>query len=328
MANIIAYRASDKFVVDIGDGKVYHVPSNNFAITETSATTLRIAFDPIGSSLEKWDGLVTEVLDKDGVAYGTTMKDIHRGIGSGIDVNLQDQTSPPVVSHFTQTVAQTTLAIVGAVDDLNINVTSATGIVVDQHVTLFNATEERFFFAHVLSIASLVITIDTPLDFAFPVGSFIDFSDDDLSVDGSVTTQVFGLRGGGTPVGVDLDFDVTRIIFECQTATASDLATFGDLAPLINGLVLRRRDGVYQNIFNVKTNGEIAGIACDLTIHAASNPIQGQDGFIARLTFAGQNKIGVTVRIGVGEDLELLVQDDLTGLTNFFVIAEGHIVEY
>lgn len=327
MANIIAYRASDKFVVQVGSGKVYRVASANFDIVETGATTLVIYYDPIGTSTMSWQGSVSEVLDKDGVAYGTTMQDVHRGIGSGIDVTLQDQTTFPIIAHFTKTVVQTTLAVTGAIDDLDIEVDSATSIVVGQHVTIFNAEEERVFFAHVLVIASTTITLDSPLDFAFPSGSIIDFSDDNLAVDGSSTTQIFGLRGGGTPPGVDLDFDVTKIIFQCTTATASTLSTFGDLGALTNGLILRRRDGIFQNIFNVKTNGDIADIGM-LIIHEASNPAQGQDGFIATLRFAGQNEIGVSLRIGVGEDLEVLVPDNISGITILKILALGHIVEY
>jgi len=51
-----------------------------------------------------------------------------------------------------------------------------------------------------------------------------------------------------------------------------------------------------------------------------------QDGFTGRLTFAGQNKLGAVIRIGADEDLQIVIQDDLTGLSSFSVVAEGHQV--
>jgi hypothetical protein len=44
------------------------------------------------------------------------------------------------------------------------------------------------------------------------------------------------------------------------------------------------------------------------------------------MTYAGQNKHGVTLRIGGGEAIECIIQDNLTGLLSFKIIACGHIV--
>jgi len=65
----------------------------------------------------------------------------------------------------------------------------------------------------------------------------------------------------------------------------------------------------------------------DWTPYAALNPVQGIDGFVARLTFAGQNKVGVAIRLPIGQDLEVLVQDDLEAITKLEIVAEGHIVD-
>jgi hypothetical protein len=49
------------------------------------------------------------------------------------------------------------------------------------------------------------------------------------------------------------------------------------------------------------------------------------------LTFSGPEKMGVAVRLPIGTDLEILVQDDLTAVTQDIelleVFAEGHITE-
>jgi len=59
----------------------------------------------------------------------------------------------------------------------------------------------------------------------------------------------------------------------------------------------------------------------DFNIETASG--NQQDGFTGRLTFAGQNKMGAVIRIGSNEDLQVVIQDDLTSLSLFKMIAEG-----
>lgn len=241
---------------------------------------------------------------------------------SNRSILIEDETTPPVIAFFTQSKAITSLASPTVIDDTDVEVVSAAGLVIGQHFTIFNIASERFYFSKILGIASTTVSLDTPLDFAFPAGSIVDCGIEDMSVDGSTTTQIFALRGGGQ--GIDVKFDCTRIIFQCKTTTLGTLAEFGDLAALVKGLVFRRVDGNFKNLFNVKTNGDIANIAFDFDFFTQAGV--GQDGFTARLTFAGQNKMGVALRIGSGEDLQMLVQDALQGLDDLTIMAEGSLV--
>jgi hypothetical protein len=163
------------------------------------------------------------------------------------------------------------------------------------------------------------------LDFAYAAGAQITNGITNMAVNGSVTPQVFGLRVSDP--GLPLTVDVTRLMFLCTSVALNDLSTFGDIAGgLAKGIQIRKRDGTFNNIFTAKTNGELEGIMFDFHIHAKTNPVQGQDGFTGRLTFGGQSKMGVVVRVGPDEDLECIIQDDLSSLTTFIVIAEGSAV--
>lgn len=268
--------------------------------------------------------------DANGVNQVATLTvNAQAAVGKGLDVNLQDQTSPAVIAKFHRIDTVTTLAVATAINDSTITVSDSTDFVQNEYIVIYSDDTDRYYLGEILNIAANVITVDSPLDSVLPVGAAVTTGPSNMAVNGSVTPQIFGLRGQAVlPSGVDLVFDVTRIIFHCITEDPVDLSKFADIAGgITNGLVLRKRDGVYNNIFNAKTNGELAGIMYDLSVQAATNPAQGQDGFYARLTFAGQNKIGVAIRLQKGEDLEFIVQDNLTGITLFEVIAEGHVVE-
>ena len=245
-----------------------------------------------------------------------------------IDVDVSDQTTRPLVVKFNEVQNDTTLSIDAVKGAYTITVANTTGFVAGRYIILFNQDEKRFSFFHqVGAVAGNVITLDAPLDFSYPIGTYAVSTITNMNVDGSGTARVFGIRGAEVPPGVDVKIDITRIIFDCTGTSAMDLATFGNLTALVRGLLIRKRNDATENIFNVKTNAEIKGVMYDLEIFSASNPAKGVDGFSGRLTFAGQNKMGVAVRLDSGEDLEVLVQDDLQLLTTLSIVAEGHVVE-
>lgn len=264
------------------------------------------------------------------------MEDLDRDVANvgpngGLDVNIQDQTSPTIIVRATRVDNTTTLSQDGVLGALTVTVTSTTGFIDGATVRIISIDDNRFYTGvQVGAIAGSVVTLDSPLDFAFPAGARIVNGTTNMAVDGSSTTQIFSLRAGDP--GIPLVVDITRMIFSCITTSAVDLSKFANFTALANGLVLRRVDGTYQNIFNVKTNQDIAGIMYDWQPYAATNPQQGVDGFAARLTFGGQSKVGVVLRLGPGEDLQLLVQDDLATaqstelITDLHVTFEGHVV--
>lgn len=242
---------------------------------------------------------------------------------------LQDQHTPLIMLPMVQKLVDAFLAVDAVVDAYTATVDDATGMVAGQHFRIINAAADKFYFGTILSIAAEVITLDTMIDFVYVSGSGVTTSNINMVVDGSGTPVVFTARTGAPSIPSDVD--ITRIIFQCITDSAVDLNKFGNLAKLTRGLALRFVDGDKDNIFNVKTNADLAGLAFDFTPYVASNPGQGVHGFIARLTFAGQNKIGVTIRIGPEDNLEMVVQDDLTfgspDIISLVCTIEGHVVQ-
>ncbi|MCK5132056.1 MAG: hypothetical protein KAR40_07900 [Candidatus Sabulitectum sp.] len=240
-------------------------------------------------------------------------------------VVLQDQTSPILIVPFHNTAATTTLTVATAKDDYVINVTSVTGFVVGQYLTIYNIAGNRFYQARIMSIASLAVTVDTPLDFEYQILDEVSVGGTDLNVDGSVTPQIFNLRL--PEPGLSIIGDITRVMLIMETVGPPGWNEFGDIAiPAgFRGIVFRKVDGAYMNIGQaVKTNSELAAMMFDFDpIDQAKFSVYGIKG---RLTFAGQSKIGVTIRLAVGEDLQVIIQDDLTSLDRFSILAEGHVV--
>lgn len=243
------------------------------------------------------------------------------------DAALQDQHTDAIIAYFNKVTNSTTLASPATSGDKTITLTSTTGTANGKYIILFSPALIRFTtFFQIGAAVGNVITLDGPMDAEYPAGTYVDIADIDMSVDGSGTTQVFGLRGIGVPPGIESEMDVTRLIFQCQTSSPVTLGLFGNISELTNGLHLRKRNGIddTNNILNFKTNNDIANAMYDLEIF---QPKHGINGFSSRLTFGGQSKIGVVIRLCIGEDLEFHIQDDLLAINRLVIIAEGHIVD-
>lgn len=249
------------------------------------------------------------------------------GANGALDVNISDQTSPILMIPLNKVNNETTITSDVAIGDKTIVVDTATGFIAGALIIIADPTDARYYIGHqVGAIATKTVTLDTPLDFAYESGTRITAGTEEMAVDGSSTTQVFSLRAGEPTPGIPIVVDVTDIIITCLCTDPVSLATFGDQAALSKGLVMRRTDGIYNNLFNVKTNRDIATIM-DWTPYVATKPSEGVDGFVGKLSLAGAANLGVAIRVGTGEDLESLVQDDLSiTITSLKIMILGHVV--
>jgi hypothetical protein len=247
-----------------------------------------------------------------------------------LDVNMQDQTTRPLDLYFHQqqgTVTTTTALTVK--DTYTVDVASVTDFSLGDTIGIFSGgldgnIEGAFYFGEVLNITGTTITIDSPMDTVFQIGSPVASLTKEMNVNGSVTPQVFSIQAGGATGTIDVD--ITRILPKMITTNPPEFSMFGDIVGgLTRGLVIRRVNGLTQNIVNWKTNGEIANFMFDLDFYDQTRP-QGVNGIVGRFTYAGQSKHGVAVRLDPGERLDIIIQDDLTSLLSFRMVAEGHEV--
>lgn len=242
----------------------------------------------------------------------------------GLGVFVQDQTTPSIFVKASLVTNETTNTDPTAIGSYELKVTSATGITATtpgSFIGVFNIATGRFYQGRVLAISTLTLTMDTPFDSVFPVGSIVGIGVSNMNVNGSVTPVVFSVRGADP--GLDLVIDITKIRFTCITDSPVDLSKFGDIAALTRGVLLRRTDGTVVNIITYKSNIEML----NWIPYAATNPAQGIDGFVATLRLGGQSEVGVVIRLAAGEELEIVIQDDLQALTLLEALIIGHIVQ-
>ena len=236
-------------------------------------------------------------------------------------VALQDQTSPDVDLFLQQTINAVTLDATTILDSRTIDLVAGHNVVAGE--TIYLAESEVFSQFVVISVATDTITLDSPVDKVYTASATALRTTTKMNVDGS-TTQTFSIAPEAGQ-----KWDITRVILVIESsANNMDFTEFGSLAALTNGCVLRSKDGSRANLFNWKTNGDFINRSFDSFFETKTGG--GGSGFVARTTFAGQDQRGVTVRLrgDDNDELQVLVQDDLTGasLTSLRVIAQGHVV--
>lgn len=241
------------------------------------------------------------------------------------------QAFPPIDLHFQQLLQETTLADDAIRGSYDILVSSVSGVTVGNYIGLFTSGEQgplaRFFHAEALGISGTTITLDSPIDFGFVSGSKVTAGERDISTaNGSVTPVFFDLFL--YVEDTDLAVDITRLNFGFLVGSIPLLSDFGDIdGGLTRGIVLQHMDDRSFNLENIKDNYGLGlyGGFTDLKIFTAIG--QGTDAIGQRVSYGGNDKHGTPIRLLFGEKIRLIVQDDLTGLTSFEIVAQGYIVD-
>ena len=253
-------------------------------------------------------------------------------IGITLDTRKQDQHTPPIFLKFNQITGQSQLTSATVIDTRVFNVVDGTEFEVGESFSIVNALGKRFFAAKIVSISSNEITVASLIDFEYQIDDYCNSRKTNMAVDGSVAPQKFSIRGA-IEQEVPVSLDITRTIWGALCDKAVDLKKFIDIPALTNGVLVRkinRVTGQTLNYFTLRSNYDFDLHTLDWVPYLSTNPQQGTNGMTCRLTFNGDDKCGVTIRLNEYDDLEMIVQDDLTVLTQsielFENLIEGHIV--
>lgn len=178
----------------------------------------------------------------------------------------------------------------------------------------------RFLRATVVNVATNVITIDQPFDYAFSTAAICSRASADMNVNGSVTPVIFEV----SPAGTTLVDDINSISFEMIDDSAMDDTKFGGLNALTRGVLLRQINGIRKNLSIFKTNASFQTQGLGEYRDKSGG---GQYGFNARRIFNAGEWNNCIIRLDgtTNDTLQIIIQDDLTGLVSFKAMAHAHI---
>ena len=259
--------------------------------------------------------------------------------GVGIPVYVQDQTTDMLDLLFLESkTSDLLLGVDTVIDDRFIILAAGHGLTnansAGHILEVSHTLNNRFYQGEIIDITGDTVTLAPPMSDVFTVAESVvstgnpNMCEDTATgvpVDGSVTPAIFAVKPLPSQSG-----DITRILFAITSKNEPDLSVFGGAEALAVGMTLRvkRADGSYKNLYTYRSNFDFAVHGFDT---ATFTPKGGNAtyGFGARVTFAGQSKHGVAVRLdgALGEELQIVIFEEMdnTGSGNLTVqcVAEG-----
>lgn len=243
---------------------------------------------------------------------------------SSYDVYIQDQTSDIVDLYLSRILAEITLADDAAVNTRFCSLAPGHGAVVGNWLCI--KTNGNWYHGRILTVIGDNITIDMPFNRTYESGQPARIISPDMNVDGSVTPVVF--RCGPGP---GQKWDITRMLLLIRDDATMYDGKFGGLPELPVGIMIRAKksDAEYENLFTARNNGAFAVRTSDAYYTEPSRGPSGQSGFRVHRAFSGQDRNGVVIRLDgdTGGEFQIIVNDNLTGLTHMRAVIQGHIVE-
>lgn len=238
------------------------------------------------------------------------------------DVAIQDLTSPIIDCFLTRKLGTATLAAPTAFEDRTITLVAGHGFTAGEMIEIDN-NDTRFYQSKVHLVVGNVVTVNNPLCYAFPVTANVKRTSPNMNINGATTPIIFSAK---TPVGVQWDINILSI--DMLDNAEMDDSLFGGIPALTNGVCFRTVDGTNRNIFTALDNGSFRR-HCDTDNPYSEKSPSGVHGFNAKRYFNGQGGDGAARRIGGPEiaEFQAVVADNLTGLTRFWCVIRGHVVE-
>jgi len=233
-------------------------------------------------------------------------------------VTIQDEFTDIIDVYMCKIINTTTLFVNSTIDTKIITLTTWHGALAWNMICFKEWS--NFLQAEILNVNTNIITIDRPLDFAFTTSAIVDITTNDLNVDWSITPQIFRI----SPSWLNVKFDITRVIFSIEDNVPMDTGTFWGIAKLTNWIVLRKKDWVYKSFFNAKENDDFHH-HCDQVDYITKAPTW-QYAVIVKKKFIEQNLRVVRLNPELSDELQVIVQDNLTALLWFHIIVQWHVV--
>lgn len=211
------------------------------------------------------------------------------------------------------------LAVDTVIDSKDITLTGGHGLTGGENINIKEGT--NFYQGFVIAVNVNVITLDSPLDHIYSTSAYIEIGERNLNLNGAVTPIVAKILPPSSEI-----WDITRMLFTIEDNVVMDTAKFGGITALTYGIVIRsKRNSVFKNLYNVKSNGGFADKAFDIAYDDKAPA--GFYGFRCRRTFNGEEKNGVVIRLdgAISDEFQVIIQDDLTALSTFRITIQGYV---
>jgi len=186
----------------------------------------------------------------------------------------------------------------------------------------------RYYQGIITSIAidgeNYIVTLNTLVDSVFSSGVQFCEATTNLAVDGSTTAQVFRVSPRNL---TNVTWSISSISGSILDQSAMDDSKFGGIPELDRGVLLRFHNGETNNLSSIRNNSDFKLFGYKVE-YSAKAPA-GYYGLSFIKNFGGDQNNGSIIRLNsdTEDELQVIVQDDLSDLDLVQVMIHGHVVE-
>jgi len=213
------------------------------------------------------------------------------------------------------------LAVAASAGDTSMTLVSSTGFVIGNEIKICEGSIQEIGLITVTNIVGNVLTLDRPLANDYTIGLNICQVTSSMNVVGSLASPIeFEIR---PPAGTI--WQITRLLISIADGSPMDDGLFGSLSSLTNGVVLGAVTEADREIIygNWKNNGDIKLDMYD--VEYSDKAPAGEYGLRGRWSFTKAEVIAEIDGDEANQKLKILIQDDLSDLTNFRIKAQGRV---
>jgi hypothetical protein len=241
------------------------------------------------------------------------------GCQKSIDTYLQDQHTRPLGFIFKRLLNAVTLSAPTIIDTYTISLTAGHNFVIGEYISIIENGIP--YQSRVIGVDGNTITVDSPMDRVYTVNSLAARTTTNLNVNGAVTPLIYNIN----PVQ-NARWHINGLVIQITDDSAMDDGKFGGIAELTKGLIIRYKNNEQYNIATLRKNAcfELSGWNVSYSDKAPS----GLNGVTMKKIFNGQDNSGVTLYLDgrLNDELQIIIQDDLSALTTMKAYALGHEV--
>ncbi len=242
--------------------------------------------------------------------------------GDAIQVETVMSDHPLLLPEFyADSTVSSTLASAAASQTRYYELTDATGFSVGDVVSVLTNVSDRKF-PRVVAIDGNTLELDKLIDGSYPAGTAVYVVPVAMNIVGdSASPTVYKVA---PPTGVI--WDISKLIVGMSHGSAGDMGLFGDLDELTYGVQVRLYssvEGTYTSKMNWKTNADITLDVYSIKFDTRSGG-GGTYGTTAEFRFDELQTV-ITLDGDNGEELQILIHDDLSDLDSFEMRAQGFV---
>lgn len=247
---------------------------------------------------------------------------VQRGTDDGFtEVRVRDLTTDVVNLYLYRNEVSPTLTSAVTAEDTVISINDNAGISNGDAITFYeNSNFSQSIVKSTTAPPAATLTMQSPIDRSYTTGATVEIGAWNMNANGSVGAIEFYICPPP-----DLKFHITTIGFSMRDDSDMDSGKFGGLAALANGLLLRKENGVLQNLLLVVNNLGFAEQGYDLTYDDKAPA--GTYGVRFRKDMIGRMGVVVELDGSSSDTLKAIVRDDLSGLVQITCTVMGHVCE-